>query len=265
MAENTATIELFELPTEPQPGDRIAVWFSCGAASAVALKETIERYPECEIRALNNFIKEEDADNRRFLKDVSDWLGIEIEDVRNPAYPEGSIVQVWERRQYMSGINGAPCTEELKFKARLYWQRFNPVEWHVMGFTADEESRHDDLKERAMPNLLPVLIDAGITKGDCFRIIDEAGIQQLAMYLKGYPNGNCPGCVKATSPTYWNHVRVAHPEIFKERAEMSRRMGVKLVRYKGERIYLDELPPDAKGRPIKDMDFECNGLCPNDH
>lgn len=46
-------------------GDRIAFWFSCGAASAVATKKGIEKYGDrCEIRIINTGIKEEDEDNR---------------------------------------------------------------------------------------------------------------------------------------------------------------------------------------------------------
>ena len=77
----------------------------------------------------------------------------------------------------------------------------------------------------------------------------------------GYPNANCIGCVKASSPTYWNHVRKMHPKVFNDRAEQSRELGCKLVRVKGKRIYLDELDPKAKGRPMKNMDFECGIFC----
>lgn len=37
------TMPLIEIPTAPLPGDVIVVWFSCGAASAVAVKETIAK------------------------------------------------------------------------------------------------------------------------------------------------------------------------------------------------------------------------------
>jgi hypothetical protein len=46
----------------------IAVWFSCGAASAVAAKKTIEKYGDTHhIRIINNPVAEEHEDNRRFL------------------------------------------------------------------------------------------------------------------------------------------------------------------------------------------------------
>jgi hypothetical protein len=106
-----------------------------------------------------------------------------------------------------------------------------------------------------------VLIDLNLSKLDCFEIIDRAGIKRPEIYDFGFPNANCIGCVKATSPTYWNLVRKKFPEIFARRAEQSRQIGAKLVRHKGERIFLDVLPLDAKGRPLKNYDFECGIFC----
>lgn len=247
----------------PKPGDKIDVWFSCGAASAVALQQTLERYGDfCEIRVLNNPIAEEDEDNVRFLHDVESWLGVTVISVRNPEFPSNSAVDVWEKRKFMAGIGGAPCTMKLKREARQLWEADNPADWLVLGFTADEQKRHDNFVWTERGNVLPVLIEAGITKDDCYQIVTDAGLILPRMYLWGYPNANCPGCVKATSPTYWNHVRVIHPEVFAARAEQSRRLGVKLVRHKGKRIFLDELPPDAKGQPLKGMKMpECGLFC----
>ncbi|EPC3578884.1 TPA: hypothetical protein R8G48_003009 [Citrobacter braakii] len=77
----------------------IAVWFSCGAASAVAAKLTIDKYGNThEIRVLNNPVAEEDEDNVRFLHDVERWLGINIESVVNPMFPSASAVEVWDHQ-----------------------------------------------------------------------------------------------------------------------------------------------------------------------
>lgn len=245
----------------PKPGDTIAVWFSCGAASAVAAKRTIEKYSECNIRVLNNPVREEHPDNQRFLKDVQQWLGVEIEPVINPKYPNASAVEVWDKKRYMSGNHGAPCTVELKKKARQHWESNNLFDWLVLGFTAEEQGRHDNFVLTERDNLLPVLIDAGLTKRDCFGIIQNAGLRLPEMYGLGYPNANCIGCVKATSPTYWNLVRKTHPKVFDARAEQSREIGAKLVRHKGERVFLDELPVDAVGAPLKSMKTECGLFC----
>jgi hypothetical protein len=249
----------------PSPGDVIVVWFSCGAASAVAAKKTIEKYGDtCTIRVVNNPVKEEDADNQRFLKDVEAWLNHPIEYALNPKYPEASCVEVWDDRSFMSGPEGAPCTSELKKKARKHWESQNRCDWVVLGFTSEETGRFERFVENERETALPVLIESETTKGDCFNILLEAGLNLPKIYKRGYPNANCVGCVKATSPTCWNHVREQDPDIFEERAEQSRRIGAKLVRVKGKRIFLDELDPDAKGRPLKSMDFECGIYCKTD-
>jgi hypothetical protein len=242
--------------------ETIAVWFSCGAASAVAAKQTIEQYGTTHnIRVINNPVVEEDADNRRFLKDVEQWLGVPIEFAVNPNYAHCSAVQVWDYRRFMSGPLGAVCTVELKKKARQHWEATNTAEWHVLGFTSEERTRYERFIESERPNVLPVLIDAGITKQDCIDIIQAAGMDPPRIYKLGYPNANCIGCVKATSPTYWNHVRKHHPEVFNERAEQSRRLGVTLVRVNNKRIFLDELSPDAVGRPLKTLAIDCGIFC----
>ena len=130
-----------------------------------------------------------------------------------------------------------------------------------MGFTFDEWHRFDRFRREERANTLPVLIDALLDKQDCFRIVSEAGIRLPKVY-DHLPNANCIGCVKATSPTYWNTVREHYPKQFRERAEQSREIGAKLVRVKGRRMFLDELDPKAKGRPLKDMKpIECSIFC----
>ena len=83
-------------------GQRIAVWFSCGAASAIAAKLTLDRYGAANaVRILNNPVKEEGDDNRRFCRDVSAWLGIEIEEVKHPLFPNASAEEVWDSKKAM--------------------------------------------------------------------------------------------------------------------------------------------------------------------
>lgn len=247
----------------PQEGDLIAVWFSCGAASAVALKKTVERYGNlCRVRAVNNPVQEEDEDNRRFLADVSAWVGIEIEDARNSKYPNASAEEVWDRRGAMSFPRGAPCTQHLKREARQQWEAINKPDWHVLGYGAEETDRDHMFRLTERANLLPILIDAHLTRQDCYDLTVRAGLTPPRIYELGYPNANCIGCVKATSPTYWNHVRKVHPDVFANRAAQSRRLGARLARVKNERIYLDELSPDAKGLPLKSLKApECGLFC----
>lgn len=243
-------------------GDLIVVWFSCGAASALAAKLTLDQYGDrCRVRIVNNPISEEDDDNRRFLRDVERWIGVPIEQAINPDFPNASIIEVWEKKRYMAGVDGAPCTELLKKEARRRWEQVNKPHWHVLGFTVDERKRFDNFRLGERENTLPVLIDAGLTKQECADFVVAAGLALPSIYAEGYPNANCPGCVKASSPTYWNLVRRSRPEVFAQRAEMSRRIGAKLVEVKGERIFLDELDPITMGRPLKTLRIECGIFC----
>jgi 3'-phosphoadenosine 5'-phosphosulfate sulfotransferase (PAPS reductase)/FAD synthetase len=243
----------------------IAVWFSCGAPSAVAAKLTLDRFPHQNVVVLNTPIEEEDADNRRFLRDVAAWLGVEIVSVVSKKYPRSSAAEVWERERYMSGPYGAKCTVELKKNARYEYEREHKIDWHVLGFTADEIHRHKRFVSQERDNVIPILIDAGFTKQQCADFLISQGLKLPAMYERGYPSANCEGCIKVTSPTYWNHVRVDRPPVFQARCQQSRKLGVRLVQIAGgERIFLDELDPSLRGRPLKSLKFDCGIFCDMD-
>lgn len=280
---------------EVRNDDTIVCWFSRGAASAVAAKKTIEEYGEkCKIRVLTNPVLEEHYDNLRFEKDVEEWLGLPIEHVLNKNFTNFSAVEVWEKRKYMSGVMGAPCTKELKKQARYDWESENHFDWLVLGFTSDEENRYWRFYNGERTNILPVLIKRRITKEKCFKILQRENIKLPEIYsisskfATGFPNANCIGCVKTGSPTYWNHVRETFPAVFKSRSEQSRKFGTKLIsthpkhlpwweetkkgvwtnRKTGEisekpsvRIFLDELPPDLKTSNLKSLNVECSSFC----
>ncbi len=235
---------------------RHLAWFSCGAASAVAAKLALEKHgPGVEVLYCDTS-KDEHPDNARFLADVERWLGITVKLLSNPKY--STVEEVFAGERYMSGPAGARCTTELKKRPRFQYQ--DPADIHTFGFTSDEQDRIEQF-EQNNPELLTdwPLRDAGITKEDTYRIVREAGIELPAMYRLGYSNNNCLGCVKATSPHYWNKVRVDFPLTFATRCERSRLLGVRLVRYKGERIFLDELP--AAAVEVVKEDLSCGPQC----
>ncbi len=240
--------------------ETIAVWFSCGAASAVATKKTIEKYKNTHnILVVNNPVKEEHGDNIRFLRDVENWIEHPIIEAKCKEFPSASIIDVFDKRQYIEGLHGAPCTYNLKKQARYEFEQKHNIDSHVLGFTIDEWTRQKKFNTYERENTIPVLISELITKEDCFGILRKANIKLPEIYSLGYPNANCIGCVKATSPTYWNLVRNTFPDVFNQRAEQSRRIGCKLVRVKNKRIYLDELKTTDKGRAIKS--WECGIFC----
>lgn len=239
---------------------RVLSWFSCGDASAVAAKLTVEKHGDrAEILYCDTFAYEH-PDNRRFFDDVQEWLGVEIKVLRSPDYSD--IYDVFRRTRWLVGPAGARCTTELKKNVRKAYQRVDDV--HVFGFTADESHRVDRFwKEN--PELFAEfpLVEQGISKTDCHRIVRDAGIDLPAMYRLGYRNNNCIGCVKGQAG-YWNKIRRDFPEVFWQMARTERELNAAInKRYvNGERIrvFLDELPPNA-GRFDEEPDIECGVLC----
>lgn len=222
---------------------RVIAWFSCGAASAVSAKLAIEKFGADRVSVVYcDTSKNEHPDNRRFMSDIQRWIGVPVMVIGSKLFT--SIEEVFEKRKYMSGIAGAVCTVEMKKVPRFKFQRADDI--HVFGLTADEQKRIRNFTQNNPElELAWLLRDAGVTKRECFSRIVSAGITLPVLYQQGYRNNNCIGCVKATSAAYWGKVRDDYPSIFDLRAKQSRALGVRLVRFKGKRIFLDELPLGA--------------------
>jgi hypothetical protein len=233
--------------------DRLIVWFSCGAASAVALKLLAHLKPTA---VYCNLQSDEHPDNARFRADIERWTGIKIEVIASQKY--ATIEEVWEGERYMSGPKGARCTVEMKKVPRFQFQQASDV--HIFGFTAEETKRAALFSQNNFDlNLAWPLLQEKITKTDCFRMIKDAGISLPIMYELGFEHNNCIGCVKSASKSYWNKVRKHFPEIFQRRAEQSRRLNCRLVLNNGIRIFLDELLPNEDDNLIEDL--SCGPQC----
>ena len=237
---------------------RIVCWFSCGAASAVATKLAISNKPkDSELVVVYTHVEEEHPDNMRFMKDCERWFGQEIQVLKNEKY-NGSISEVFSREKYMCGIMGAPCTRLLKREVRQKFQQ--PDDIHVFGYTMEEQHRVDRfIDANNDTEIWAILIEKGLTKKDCLAMIERAGIEIPEMYKLGYRNNNCIGCVKGGAG-YWNKIRNDFPDVFKLRCEQSRKLGARLIKLKGKRIFLDELPTYAGNYP-KEKAIECGFLC----
>jgi 3'-phosphoadenosine 5'-phosphosulfate sulfotransferase (PAPS reductase)/FAD synthetase len=238
-----------------ESADRVLVWFSCGAASAVAARLAVDTYGDRCTVVYCDTMATEHPDNARFFRDVETWIGHPIQVIRSETY--ATIDDVFERTRFMAGIHGARCTTELKKLPRLAFQRDRDT--HVFGYTWEEKDRAESFEE-ANPELIVewLLIERGINKADCLAMLREAGIPLPAMYGLGFDHNNCIGCPKATSPGYWNRVRRLFPDVFARRAAQSRMLGVRLARVHDERVFLDELAPDAHA---PDDDIDCGPVC----
>lgn len=236
---------------------RIVSWFSCGAASAVATKKAIEKYGKENFIIASCVIDNEHEDNERFLKDCEKWFGLPILRLKSDKYTD--CWDVWEKTKYLVGVKGARCTTEMKKMVRQKFQKpWSDIQ--VFGFTSEEKHRADRfLEQNPEAGLVTPLIDLGISKDDCFKILSDAGIDLPAMYKLGYKNNNCIGCVKGGAG-YWNKIRRDFPEVFEKMAKLERTLGRTILKVKGKRTYLDELDPKA-GHKQKEPSMECGLWC----
>ena len=242
---------------------RIIGWFSCGIASATAIKMTLEQHRikplADEFIIAYTYIENEHHDSMRFLKECEKWYDQKILILKNDKY-NANVDRVIEKTRYMSGANGARCTLELKRKLR--WDFQQPDDIHIFGFTIEERNRIDDLID-AEPdvNFLAPLIERDYDKLMCFEFFKDSGIEKPAMYKLGYNNNNCIGCLKADGAGYWNKIRIDFPEVFERRAYQEKMLNVSLVRLtlnKFKRLYPEHyqkiLDEEAKGIEILKTD-----------
>ena len=226
------------------------LWFSCGAASAVACKIGLAKYPEA--RLVYQKIWSAHEDNERFIKDCEKWYGKKIEIIHSPFYK--THFDVIKATRYVNGPSGARCTTELKRKVRKYFEAENPdIKLQIFGIGPKETHRAERMKKDGKNYEFP-LIDANINKKMCFQRLQKAGIELPMMYKLGFNNNNCIGCVKG-GKGYWNHVRKHFPEVFERMAKLEREIGRSCIRGR----FLDELSL-TEGRH-KEPDISCGLFC----
>lgn len=240
---------------------RREIWFSCGAASAVAAKIAVME--DHKTLVVYRDTRSEHPDNMRFLQDIQDWIGKKIVILASNKYRD--IWDVFEQKKYLSSVHGAPCTLALKSSLRYAFQKTGDI--HAFGFTLEEIDRaiRFEYNNPELKTYWP-LIKHKIDKRTCLGMIADAGIDIPAMYKLGYLNNNCIGCVKASSMGYWNKIKVDFPGVFNRMAKLERKFNAAInkiyVNKKRLRIFLDELTPDM-GRNLKLPDISCGLLCQN--
>lgn len=209
------------------------LWFSCGAASAVACRIALEKYPDARI--IYQHIGSAHPDNARFLADCEKWYGRKIEVIQSDFYSDH--FHVIKATRFINGPKGARCTTELKKKLRKYFELQNPkITAQVFGFTAEETKRANkpEMKGFSFP-----LIEKGIYKKECYQILNAKNIELPAMYRLGFNNNNCIGCVKG-GMGYWNKIRVNFPDSFEKMARLEREIRHSCLK----ECFLDELDPN---------------------
>lgn len=245
-------------------------WVSCGITSAVACKIAIERFPNVRLYYME--IDSAHEDNERFINDLEKWYGQKIHRIRSRKYKDQ--FEVIEKTGYVNGPSGARCTLELKKEVRFELEEsfkpdlFNldkpqPIhQVHGYEFEINQIQRAIDyILDYRYTNPRFLLIEDRLTKENCAQILIDAGIELPVMYLLGYNNNNCIGCVKG-GKGYWNKIRVDFPHVFWAMAKLERKVGRSCI--KG--VFLDQLDPNDGYTPnpiIPNCGFVCEVANPD--
>lgn len=264
-------------------------WWSGGITSAVACKIGIDLYGKENVRIIFIDTMNEDDDTYRFMKDCSDWYGIEIETITSTKHK--SIQDVWFRYKALNNAKGAVCSSELKRQVRETWEKNNEWEHQIFGFELDEYKRAKGmvLNHPKTKPLFPLMM-YGLSKKDCINIVQEANIEVPITYSLGFLNNNCfkTGCVQG-GIGYWQKMARDFPDKFDAMAKMEHditdlkgkpvtmlkdqsKESKAIVKETGDKsLQFVFLKPHKDYPDIKDISmmkgrepkplFDCNGMC----
>lgn len=238
---------------------RIVSQFSCGAASAVATKLALVDYPN-KVTIVRAWLADEDEDSDRFADDCEKWFGQPIVTLADWKY-KASAQEVFRRKRFIKGRNGAPCRKVLK--GEIIDALTLPDDVFVLGYTVEEEHRIDQfLDANNGRKIICPLIDRGLKKSDCLSVMERAGIVLPLMYRKGYNNNNCKTCPKG-GEGYMDRQRVDFPDYFENLCQIQEMIGPSSYLFRdrktGERFSLRDLPVGA-GRHTE-PDISCSVFC----
>ena len=234
-------------------------WISAGVSSFMAgvLAGDVDEWIYIDI-------DDQHRDSIRFIKDCEKAIGKKIKILKSPEY--SSVEECIKTAGMFKNPNNnfAPCTNWLKKRVRKNWEKehenYNLT--YIWGYDLTEQRRMERMIE-ANPQARHIfpLIEKGLNKQEVhglFRRMYDFDIPE--MYRLGYPNNNCIRCVKG-GMGYWNKIRKDFPEVFRQRAELERKIGYSMLKdKKGNRIFLDELDPnrgDMNTEILPDCGFMC--------
>lgn len=235
-------------------------WVSGGAASAVAVKLDLAAFGPDDGGLIYIDTGSEHPDTARFLDDLEAWFGVSILRVASSKYTD--TWGVWEGERFLRGPMGAACTRLLKRRVRedLTIPATAPQIW---GYTAEEVKRAEMFRRHHFGEINCVfpLIEQGVTKADCYALIERAGMKLPAPYLMGFDNNNCIPCVKAEGAKYWNRIRRHFPDQFARMPLLERHLGYALCRINKVGVFLDELDPLAGADDDTPEPISCGITC----
>lgn len=181
--------------------------------------------------------------------------GVELVEIRKLRYghPETLVEKMTRNGSRSIGIpvrasNGAPsrrqCTYNFKLEVIWKWEREHGATASApavcgIGFSTDEIERADN--KQTVPYQVKVfpLLDLGLRRSDCYRVIADAG-------LPPPPKSACWFC-PFHRPQVWAEMRRDDPELFEKSADLEDLLNERRDTLGKDRVYLTRF-----GRPLRE-------------
>lgn len=223
------------------------VCFSGGHSSAICAIEAVRRYGKSNVILLNHDIcaRTEDADIKRFKKEVARYLGIKITFANMPGFENKDQFDVcMEIGAFKYGIqSSALCTQKLKTEPFKKWPNENyPSKPFVIREDVVFLYGFDEKETARMTRRVGVMASMGyqvdfpmIWKDRTIHNIEEIGISRPRTY-ETFKHANCIGCLKS-GKQHWFGVYCLYPEIWEKAKLAESAIGYSILRDK----YLSEL------------------------
>lgn len=240
------------------------VCYSGGHSSALVAVEAVRRYGAENVILLNHDIcpRVEDADIKRFKREVAAFLGVPITQANMPGWEDTDQFDIALKERYLGGplAGGAICTSRLKTRPFQEWLAANfpaskesPCSEAVVLYGFDPKETNRMRRRAAIMREQGYLVDFPLLWDDrTIREIEEIGIKRPATY-DFYKHANCKGCLKAGA-MHWFVVYCLEPEIFEKAKATERVLGRTIIKNKP----LAELEVE-KFQPMK-----CAGITPTE-
>lgn len=248
-------------------GMKHIVCFSGGHSSAIAAVEVVRKFGAEDAILLNHDLcpRTEDADIKRFKKQVSDYLGVPITYANMPGWDVKDQFDVcMEIKAFKAGAQStAFCTNRLKTEPFHKWLSehypANPPEVRddislVYGFDANEQHR---IRRRVgIMAAMGYQTEYPLTwEVRTIHDIEEVGIERPKTYSI-FNHANCTGCLKA-GKQHWFVVYCLYPKIWEKAKLAEDTIGYSILKqgylsdFEAEFAKLKEkaLPPTEKAKP----------------
>lgn len=219
------------------------VCYSGGHSSALVAIEVVRRYGRDGVVLLNHDIHAsvEDADVKRFKREVAEYLGVPITYANHPDFATKDQFDICrEIKAFKVGNGTALCTHRLKTEPFARWLEKNVTDkvntFIYYGFDANEfariQRRSSILGAQGYRSAYPL----AFWPRTIFSTT-EIGIAPPLGYSV-WRHANCTGCLKG-GKRHWYVVYCERPDLFAKAKETEDAVGYSI----GEK-YLDELEPE---------------------